>query len=59
MEFEQQAFVPDEQTVKQREELKKMTNKKSAEIDMNYETKAIMNGCMLNLSSMEKKGKEL
>lgn len=59
MGLEQQEFVPDEQTVKQREELKKMTNEKSSKIDMIYETKSIRNGCVLSLSSVKNKEKEL
>ena len=60
MEFEQQAFVPDEQMVKQREELKKMINEKSSEVVRSYEQKEIKDSCMFSLNSVKKdKGKEL
>ena len=54
MGFDQQQFVPDENALKDRQELMKMTNEKSSEVDKTYEQKAINNsGCVLSLSSMK------
>ena len=59
MEFNQQRFVPDEKTQKERDELKKMTNEKSSDVP-SYEQKAINNnGCVLSLNSMKQQEKSL
>ena len=59
MEFEQQAFVPDEQMVKQREELKKMIDEKSFKVVRPYEPEEIKNDCKLSLESVKDKSREL
>lgn len=59
MEFDQQKFVPDKKTKKERDELKKMTNEKTSEVG-SYEQKAINNnGCVLSLNSVKQQEQSL
>ena len=59
MEIDQQKFVPDEKTQKEREELKRMTNEMSSEVD-SYEQEAIKsNGLVLSLNSMKQQEQSL
>jgi len=59
MEIDQQKFVPDEKTQKEREELKRMTNEMSSEVG-SYEQKAIKNnGLVLSLNSMKQQEQSL
>ena len=59
MEIDQQKFVPDEKTQKERDELKRMTNEMSSEVG-SYEQKTIKNnGLVLSLNSMKQQEQSL